>query len=291
MTTDLLPILRAACQVVGVDAAGAELLRQSENTIYRLPGRVVARISRPGRLAVAAKELQVAGWLADSGVRAVEPVPDQVQPVAVDGRAVTFWRELPEHRFSTHIELARMLRALHALPPPPFALPTADPFVDLDSRIAGTRSLSDTDRQWLLGRLNDLRAAYAALPPGLPYCAVHGDAWAGNFLVTEAGTVVADLERFGYGPPEWDLSGVAVDHITFGYLSAGRWQEFSDAYGYDVVAWTGFDIVRDARELRKVTFAFQVADDEPNDLPQATYRLACIRGLHGSRPWKWIGLP
>ena len=42
--------LRAACAQLGLDGAHAELIRLAENAIYRLPGRLVARISRPGQL-------------------------------------------------------------------------------------------------------------------------------------------------------------------------------------------------------------------------------------------------
>src|SRR5205809_7535361 len=85
-----------------------------------------------------------------------------------------------------------------------------------------------------------------------------------------------DLERFAYGPPEWDLASVAVDYTTFGSTSAGEWADFSARYGYDVTTWAGFAVLRDIRELRKATFAWQLAPVRPDIAEQAAVRLACI---------------
>jgi aminoglycoside phosphotransferase (APT) family kinase protein len=285
------PALIAACQAVGLSATDAELIRASENMLYRLPGQIVARVTRPGQLDAATKEVRVSRWLRSRDVPVVEALGDIEQPVAIDGRAVTFWRELPPHRHSTIPELADVLRRLHALPTPDFDLPPLAPFVRLRERISEAVILSDADREWLLTHLSGLEDRYAALLPGKPWCAIHGDAWTGNVVVTGDGPVLLDLERFAYGPPEWDLSSIAVDHTTFGDFPAEVWHDFCRRYGHDVTAWAGFEILRDARELRKVTFAAQLAPRREDIAEQARYRLACIRGEQGSRPWGWTGVP
>ncbi len=117
--------------------------------------------------------------------------------------------------------------------------------------------------------------------------AVHGDAWGGNIVVTAAGPVVLDLERFSLGPTEWDLASIAVSCLPFGALSAADWDRFCHQYGQDVTTWHGYEILRDARELRKVTFALQMAGELPHLRDQAHHRLACIRGEVGPRPWHW----
>jgi aminoglycoside phosphotransferase (APT) family kinase protein len=129
------------------------------------------------------------------------------------------------------------------------------------------------------------------LPPGLPWCAIHGDAWGGNVAVTEAGPVLLDLERFAFGPPEWDLTGVAVSYTTFGSVSTDEWAKFCQRYGHDVTTWDGFEAFRDIRELRKVTFAVQMAEQRQDIAEQAQYRIACMRGERGPRPWGWTGVP
>ncbi len=291
MTSEAGAVLAEACRVVGLDAAGAELIRAGENTLYRLPGGVVARVTRKGQVAAAAKEVRVSRWLTSLGVPVVEALTDIRQPIEVDGRAVTFWRELPPHRSGTVAELAELLRQLHGLPAPDFELPLLAPFVRLRERIEEEAWLAESDRRWLLDRLADLTQEYAELPSGLPWCAVHGDAWGGNVAVTNDGPVLLDLERFAHGPPEWDLTSIAVNYTTFGYVSAEEWTGFCKHYGRDVTAWAGFEVLRDIRELRKVTFAVQMAKQRSDLAEQARYRLACIRGEHGSRPWGWTGVP
>lgn len=285
------PTLAAACHVVGLSANGAELIRAGENTLYRLPGKVVARVTRAGQFDAAAKEVRVSRWLKSRDVRVVEALNDVEQPVPVDGRAVTFWRELPPHRRSTIPELATVLRRLHDLPKPNFQLPPLAPFVRLRERICEATVLNGEEREWLLSHLSGVKERYAAIPVGKPWCAIHGDAWVGNVVVTDDGPVLLDLERFAYGPPEWDLSSIAVDYTTFASFTTEVWDDFCQRYGYDVTAWAGFEVLRDARELRKVTFAVQMAPQRADIAEQARYRLACIRGNHGTRPWGWTGVP
>jgi aminoglycoside phosphotransferase (APT) family kinase protein len=284
-------VLVEACARVGLDSNHAELIRAGENTLFRLPGSVVARVTRKRQLAAAAKEVRVSRWLVGLGVPVVVALSDVDQPVEVNGRAVTFWHELPAHRRGSLTELADLLRQLHAVPAPDFELPLLAPFVRLPERVEEAGSLAADDRGWLLRHLTDLQRRYAGLPPGRPWCTVHGDAWRGNVAVTADGPLLLDLERFAYGPPEWDLASVAVNYTTFGNVSADEWMAFCERYGQDVTTWAGFEVLRDIRELRKVTFAAQMAGQRPDLADQARYRLACVRGGCGPRPWGWTGVP
>jgi hypothetical protein len=68
-------------------------------------------------------------------------------------------------------------------------------------------------------------------------------------------------------------------------------QRGCERYGCDVTSWAGFEVLRDTRELRKVTFAWQLAGERTDIAEQARYRLACVRGDHGPRPWGWTEVP
>lgn len=286
-----LSALQAACITVGVDGDGATLMRASENSLYRLRGGIVARVTRPGQQAVAAKEVLVSRWLASIGFPVVQVADGVEQPVSADGRAVTFWQELPSHTAGSPIQVGQILRALHALPlPADLTLPHLNPLVRLAERVEGASQLEGGDREWLAQQVEELSAAWASLPPGRPWCAVHGDAWGGNIVSTTAGVVMLDLERFAYGPPEWDLTAMAVDRESFGAISAADWRAVCDGYGLDVTTWEGYDTLRSIRELRKVTFAWQIADQDPARIDQARYRLACIQGREGPRPWNWVAV-
>ncbi|WP_406516325.1 aminoglycoside phosphotransferase family protein [Streptomyces sp. NBC_00873] len=125
----------------------------------------------------------------------------------------------------------------------------------------------------------------------MPDSAVHGDAWPGNLVRTAYGQrLMMDLERFSVGPPEWDLVMTAVRRITTGAVTAEEYASFCDAYGMDVTTWSGYPILAGARELRMVTYAAQHAASHPEWRHQAQYRIDCLRGRSGARPWNWKGI-
>jgi aminoglycoside phosphotransferase len=287
-------VLRAACRSAGLDDTGAEVIRLGENAIFRLPGHVVARIAREGQADAAAREVNIARWLEGEGIDAVRVQPDVDQPVAVDGRAVTFWRELPAHRPGTPAQVAAALHRLHDLDPPTgFDLGRIAPFVRLVERIDRASTLTEDDREWMRNHLAELEQRWSGLLAGLPWCVVHGDAWVGNVVAAEDGTVLfLDLERCSLGPPEWDLVHTAIKYSSFAWISVGDYQEYCRVYGHDVAGWAGFALLRDIREFRMTCMAAQVAAENPAGHDQAAHRLACLRGQHGERPWPgWQAVP
>ncbi|MFF4198971.1 phosphotransferase family protein [Nonomuraea sp. NPDC050227] len=286
-------VLDVASRRAGLDPSGAELMRLGENALFRLPGGIVARISRRDQVAAAAREVAVARWLKANHVPAVQAWPDIDQPIEVDGRAVTWWQELPPHRHGTALKVATALRRLHDLPPPTdFDIGRLDPFVRLAERIDRAITLTEADRAWMRTHLDELKARYVDLPEGLPETVVHGDAWIGNVVSTDADTaVLLDLERCSIGPPEWDLTSTAVKAFTLAGITAEDYDTFARTYGRDVTAWAGFETLRDIREFRMTCMAAQVAAENPLRHDEVLLRLACLRGRHGSRPWTWTAVP
>jgi hypothetical protein len=102
---------------------------------------------------------------------------------------------------------------------------------------------------------------------------------------------VLDLERFAVGPPEWDLVSTAVRFTTFGTMTFEEYEAFAGAYGHDVVAWDGFEVLRDIRESRVTCYAAQRASEDTSLPAEARLRMACRRGQQGPRPWSgWTPL-
>lgn len=285
--------LDTASRRVGLNSAGADLMRLGENALYRLPGGIIARVSRVGQFAAATREVAVARWLEANHVPAVQPWPGVDQPVEVDGRAVTWWRELPPHQHGTAHLVATALRRLHDLAPPTsFDIGRLDPFIRLSERIDRALTLGEADRKWMRGHLADLEARYVELPLGLPESVVHGDAWIGNVVSTDDGEVVLlDLERCSIGSPEWDLTSTAVKAFTLAGISAEDYGVFVRVYGHDVTSWPGFETLRDIREFRMTCMAAQVAAENPIRQDEVVLRLACLRGERGPRPWHWTAVP
>ncbi|MBV6701945.1 aminoglycoside phosphotransferase family protein [Kitasatospora aureofaciens] len=277
--------------MVGLSATGAEPIRIGENALWRLLNGIVARISRPGQSTAARRELAVARWLHDCGVPAVRPLDHLPEPLDVDGNPVTFWHELPPHRPGRAADIAPLLHRIHELPVPDFPLGRLDPFVRLDFRIDGAATLNDSQRQWLRDRLAELQTAWLSLPPGLPTSVIHGDAWGGNVAVTPTTSYLLDFERASLGPPEWDLTATAVGYGTFGTVSDSEYDAFCEAYGADVMVWAGYQVLRNIRELRVTCFALQHAAADPTrHRAEAHYRLACLQGENGPRPWGWTAV-
>jgi len=286
--TETLEVLRLAASEAGLDASAAVLLRAGENHIYRLPGGVVGRVARPGEAANVTRETIVARWLNANGISAIRPL-DVSQPVVVGDRAVTFWDELPEHRHGSVSQVAAVLRRLHSLPiPPGLRDMKLAPFVRLDQRIRDASIVTEAERRWLLGRLEDLRARWASRPDGFPECVIHGDAWAGNVVHAHGlGVILLDLERCSVGPPEWDLASTAVRYTSFGTMPGSDYREYCATYGRDVTDWEGYELLRDIRELRVACYGLQRANDDPALTDTARHRLGCLLGEHGPRPWHW----
>ncbi|MFE6922019.1 phosphotransferase enzyme family protein [Nocardia sp. NPDC057663] len=290
---DIEQAARNACVTVGITKPHLIPIKVAENGIFRLPDQqLVVRVARAGQIDAARRELEIARWLQVNDVGAVEPGGTRADFVVVDGRPVTFWRELPAHRPGTEQEIAEALRALHSLSAPDF-LYEVQPFVRLEERIDAASTVLPQDRQWLRGRLSDLRAAWAELVPGRSWGPIHGDAWEGNVVTTDAGvTTFLDLERASVGPPEWDLTSTAIKHSSFGWISMQRYESYWRAYGYDVTTWSGFLVLRDIRELRMTCMAAQAAGSKPAHAAQAQHRVDCLRGRFGARPWSgWEPIP
>ncbi|GAA3852321.1 aminoglycoside phosphotransferase family protein [Saccharothrix violaceirubra] len=290
---DLGRALVDACARLGLDPAEAEPVRLGENAVYRLPGGIVVRISRPGQHHAAEKEIRIARWLADHDVPAVRALDSVAQPILSGDRAATFWEELPPHRHGTPAEVAGAIRRLHDLPvPDDLPLGDLDPFVRLRDRIDSALTLPAQDRHWLRAHLRTLEDRYLDLPPGLPARVVHGDAWVGNVVATaDRRVVLLDLERCAVGPPEWDLVSTAIKHTSFGWVTAADYHDFCRRYGHDVTTWAGFSLLRDIRELRMTCYLAQRATEHPAARDEARSRVDCLRHRVGSRPWAWTPAP
>lgn len=282
-------IVARACRIARVDRARPELLRFGQNAIFRIRPGLIARVTREGGEPVAHKELAVSRWLAEAGVPVVRARDDVPQPIIIDTHAVTFWQELAIERPATTADVATLIAQVHQLAPPAeLDLPDLAPFANIRQRITAP-IWNEGERDALDRHLDALVGRYRAMPASRPWCGVHGDAWSGNVLHTKDGPVLIDLERFSWGPPEWDLVSTAVKYTTFGAISAQEWSTYCDIYGADVTEWSGFSIMRDIRELRETTFAGQAANHYPTAAQQARYRFECLQGQHGNRPWGWQG--
>jgi len=282
-------VLEEACSDAGIQGDEAELIRMGENALFRLPhDRIVVRIARSiDVLGDAQKEVAVASWLREAGLPAVEPTAHR-QPIVVQGRPVTFWKLIDDSGAkATLVDLARVLRILHGLPVPPgLYLPSLDIFGRVSARIAKADSTLAAERDFLFERLHELRRHYASLDFPLPRSAVHGDAHQSNLIVRPNGEVVLiDLERFAFGPPESDLALTATEYLV-GWHTDEAYASFCEVYGFDIMSWDGFPVIRAINELKMTTWLMQNVHGSDRLAQEFRNRLASLHDRNAPRAWQ-----
>lgn len=281
-------VLNASCRRLDLHAAGAELLRLGENALFRL--WVVPMVVRIGRSMdhweAASKEVAVAQWLAEAGIRAVRAW-DVRQPIEVDGHPVTFWHYI-EGRNGGPCDvdvLGGVLRRLHDLRrPTEIALPEEDVLARVEPRIQRADIPAD-DRRYLAQLLDDLRGELKTVKYVLPATVTHGDAHVQNLMITADGPVLIDFERVAYGQPEWDLAVTATEYVTAGWWTDEQYTTFVESYGFDVMSWSGFDTLRRVNEIKMTTWLMQNIGESPEVEREYHVRMQTIRGERNDRAW------
>jgi aminoglycoside phosphotransferase (APT) family kinase protein len=281
-------ILRRACVLAKVDPDGIEMLRFGDHAVFRIDGgRIISRVGRsPDRLPSVRREVAVAGWLATEGYPAARLVTEAEQPVVVEGHPVTFWEGLADgDTYAGTREMGELLRRLHQLEPPAFALPHLRPFDRVGDRL-GHAVIPARTRAYLRSLGEELAAEYDRLQFALPAGPVHGDFNVGNVLRDAAGHPrVIDLDGFVTGPREWDLMQTAMYYDSFGWHTEAEYADFVEGYGFDVRQWSGYAVLRSVRELLMVTWLSQNAGTNPQAAEEVEKRVETLRSGGSRRDW------
>lgn len=281
-------IVRAICDQVGLEPAGARLIKFTNNAVLDLPHEsVVVRIS--GSQTVrdrVSKVITVAEWLAEHRMPAVRLFPRISQPVEAYGHLATLWLRVPTTgRAPTGADLGRILRRYHSLPPPSKTpLPRWRPLAPIRQRIAETDGLPQHDVTFLETKCEQLEEAVASLEYALPAGPIHGDSFLGNLIPGPAGAVICDFDSAAYGPREWDLTPVAVGELRFGY-SGHPHKALVSTYGFDITDWPGFPVFRELRELQLVTSVLPVLRGNPSLSDQWRHRMRTFRNGDLNAAW------
>jgi aminoglycoside phosphotransferase (APT) family kinase protein len=283
-------VLAALCAEAGLGAEaaqGAELIKFTNNAVYRLPSAgMVVRIA--GSATVVERVpvvIQAARWLAHHDAPTVRLVEEIAQPVEAAGAVATFWHLVPETGPEpTGTDLGRILKQLHALPTPDFPLPSWEPFERIRSRIADAEGLAETDRGFLVERTDRLEAEVQGLEFELPTGVIHGDPFLGNLIPSGEGPVICDFDSLSHGPREWDLVPAAVGKVRMDYPTDHH-TPLAAEYGFDVLTWSGFPVLRRLRELQLVTSVLPVMQTNPAVRPQWRHRFDTLRAGDTTTRW------
>lgn len=271
----------------GLDVADAQLIKFTNNAVFRLPRiSVVVRIAGSTAIRHAVEKIvQVAGWLADHDVPAVRLLPGVAQPLVIDGHTITLWEETPAvETVPTSADLGAILRQIHALPQPNFVLPQWDKLAGIRQRLAEPEGVEPVDLAFLLDRCDEVEAMLGKVRPTLPPGPIHGDGTRGNLIAGPGGPVICDFDSTSIGPREWDLVPTAVGRLRFDFTTDTQGQ-LMDSYGFDVTAWEGFEAFRLLRELQLVTSVIPILRSNPTVRHQWRHRLSTFRT--GDTTAKW----
>ncbi len=276
---------RARCVAAAAAVAAAQglsltdpvvIAEGSRVLVHLRPAPVVARVAastpgvRPDVGTWLERELAVATFLAGRGARVVPPT-DLVPPGPhrAGSLTVTLWAFV-DHAPGARLDGAsagRALAELHeALAPYPGDLPFLDPALDEVARLidaverAGALSPGDAGR---------LRREHAGIERAMRaadhFQPLHGDAWAGNLVVSQGELLWTDFEDACIGPIAWDLACLRMDGPTGGGFEITTCAGVSDA---DLGPFLR------ARELQTVAWALMRATRDPGRRRLARQQLA-----------------
>jgi hypothetical protein len=247
----------ACAHELGLGAVEPVVLKLAHHTSVRLaPWPIVARVDSSGdverNLPFMRRELDVAQHLARAGAPTVRPTHDPAPGPHVQGRcAITLW-DYVEHRPATEeadiAAAGAALRDVHAaLADYPGELATITQATDVCARLLADPNampaLDAPSRQFLAEQLDQLTGG-PALDPAR-FIALHGDAHAGNILVTPAGPIWADLEAARLGPLEWELTSLPrPGHVHFPNVDRALLQRLSLLRSVTVAVWCWNDAAR-----------------------------------------------
>lgn len=273
------------CAQAGIDERGAELVQHSMNVVYRLDraGLVLRLANGSDAAAGAARLVRVAGELDKCGAAVIRLAPGLRQPMQTGRWSATAWMLVPAPRANRPVaaDLAAPLKTLHGLPSLGEPLPTWDLLgtvrnqigraaaVEGSAREAQSRwaeSLLGLDRRALVSQLtaecNAIGTELARTAWALPSAVVHGDAHTGNLLRTPDGTtVLCDLDTVAWGPPEADLAPAAHGKVRF-RRDPDDYARFADRYEFDVLAWSGWPVLRRLRDLQLAVYLLPALADQ-----------------------------
>lgn len=287
-TDDAELLLSAAAHKAGVPLPAPRLIRLGENGVFSTGGDLVARVGRsPAAATTAEREVAIGRWLTRTDVPVARPL-DIEQPVIVDGHPVTFWEEISDLTDATVSDLARTLRALHAISaeevPESVKLLELDPFERTNVRIESA-PIPEKQRASLRSVFAELSEAWETTSFDLPRGPIHGDAHTSNLLRGADGRLaLVDLEDTCLGPREWDLAMMGTYAKSLGWIDPATYAEFVAVYGYDVTTSPSFPTLRRIRELRMTSWMAQLATD-PAVAAQVEHRVECL--LDDDMPRRW----
>jgi Ser/Thr protein kinase RdoA (MazF antagonist) len=290
--TDARRAATAMCELAGLQDAKPELLRLGNNAVFCVGTAHVLRVMRPTTSETdVQREIELVREFARLDVPTVRLANlTAKQPLEAHDCLGTVWERLdkPDHGI-LYRPFGQLLHTFHQrtaelrLP-----LESWQPLASSDRRLAaldGHHAPDDVTMltQWSRRIAVELKQVKSVLPDGV----IHGQAEVGNVLLRGRYPVFIDFERVAIGPREWDLIDTAVTVARFG-LPEQRYRDFTNAYGFDVRAWDGYETYRRLWELRATTWLMQNGHHSREAATEIKVRLQTWRDDNPNTRWNSV---
>jgi hypothetical protein len=98
--------------------------------------------------------------------------------------------------------------------------------------------------------------------------------------------VLIDLDGFATGPREWDLILTAIYYDSFGWHTRQEYEAFARVYGFDIMQWPGYPVLRSIREFLMVTWVIQKAAESDLVAAEARKRISALHTGASRKDWQ-----
>ncbi|MFD8934640.1 phosphotransferase family protein [Streptomyces sp. NPDC059578] len=283
----MLELFGRACAAAGLSARDPVYLRGQTSAVLRIAhAPVVVKIARLGTdPSEVQRTIDFVRWLMGLGFPTVPLYRPDMQPLILDGHAITLWTYLPQPERPVPAEaMAKPLKLLHGLSQPPVAMDHIDMCAGIRDSLDRTTVLPEHTVRFLRESVDRLEGDLVNVGFELDEGVLQGDPQHANALHNGASTVLCDWDNAAVGQPEWDLTTVEIRCRRSGY-SSSHYQRFVEAYGWDVTRWSGHPVLRDLRELRVITTYARKARNQPEKISEALSRIDGFRRADLGHEW------
>ncbi|MEU1545546.1 hypothetical protein [Nocardia sp. NPDC005745] len=111
---------------------------------------------------------------------------------------------------------------------------------------------------------------------------MHVDVHSENAVCDHGQWVLIDSDQCGIGPRELDLVNGLPDHF---HQPQHERAPFAAAYGYDLLDWPGWTLLRDITELHSLGACIRLAPSKPAAAEELGHRVRSLRA--GDRAVVW----
>ncbi|TVT22876.1 phosphotransferase, partial [Amycolatopsis rhizosphaerae] len=147
-------------------------------------------------------------------------------------------------------------------------------------------ALTTDDHTWLTQRAAELVDTFMTTRFPLGEGLIHADAHTENLVHDHGHWLLIDWDGTCLGPRELDLLTGIPDHF---HEPARLREQFLTGYGYNILDWPEWTLLRDITELHALGAYIRLAPSKPAAAAELARRIRSLRA--GDRSVRWHAIP